>query len=1335
MPTKKIRYQKIFVLHFFVLLVTQSSLAQACSQPFFTTNITATSNTLHIEWIDGNVDPLGWEIELGEKGFTRTFQPTTPLIPVKEYDYLGLEQATTYEYYLRTICPQDTSLWNGPFFVNTHILNPSPCQINLEIPDNICPTNKPIGIDVQNVSGDALGQNVFLESVDIMIEHGWPPDLKIELESPSGNSIVLSQHHGLGSQNYGFVSDTFCFATASFSDDACQSISQASPPFIGNFQAEENFNDLLDGTNPNGTWLLKICDRAIGDIGALKYAELKFNTQTCPLPFNIVVKDIDACEARVYWTSPDLCQATQLDYGPENFVPNQATNTFAGCNIQSFLIPDLEPNTSYDVYLRTNCPQSNSAFSCPITFTTTCAKRTLQSSFDDLDPCESNCNSPCDIQDIWTNISSDKHDWIISKKATPSPFTGPTGDLYDFGNYLYIENGGTNCGDNNMAILQSECLLFQHNSSQCDMSFYHHMFGEDVNRLDLLISIDGGIQWDTLLSLEGQQENRWIKENIDLSNYDNKIGQLRFVASSAQSTLADIAIDQIDFFGSVLSTSNPVFYMDSDNDGYGDITNPVEFCTSIPPFGYSQNNQDCNDQNATINPSAQEIPCNVIDENCNGLEDDIDSSNPMVATLIDLSNESCAGIMDGRIEIEMDGGTPPYTYTWNIAGNSSILDQLGKGVYFCDIEDNNGCKFRTDFYEINTNVNISLFVTDIKETTCDGAVDGGIEITHSGGLGPFDYEWSNNSTSKDLLDVPIGLYQVTVSDANGCQAVSELIEIKGATNINAGIQLISHVTCYGESDGKIMTAVNGGMAPYEIIWNNGLSDFEIDQLSTGFYSCTITDAKGCFKKLEDIEITSPDSIQIFVDGIEHISCPNLQNGRIETTISGGNPPYGFTWNNNRFTDDIFDLSPGMYSLIVTDSNACKDSIDNLEVLDANPIQINIDSIQHVDCLYSENGFIKVDVNGGGGEYFYFWNNASANADSLNNLNSGQYQITVIDQLNCKKSLNGITINQNNIPLDVSIQLDQNNICFQDSQAVISAIVANGNPPFDFNWSVGTQNLNLVPLDTIFDLAAGEYELTVTDSEGCVGTVMPIQINAIAPYYIEVDSVRNNKCFGDAEAYISTQIVGGTAPFDILWESGEMNTELFDLINGEYRCTVIDSNGCETSTQAIEISSPEPLSVNINTSPENNNDQDGVITVNPTGGTPDYTYEWDGNSNMTNQIDGLSTGNYFLTVTDSNQCSLDTMIFVDQITSISGLNPEINFSLYPNPSEGLILITNPFGTDFEILEVLDYNGQTVNYGSTKNQLGMQLDLSKLNAGLYLIKLSVKDQIISKKIIKI
>ncbi len=161
------------------------------------------------------------------------------------------------------------------------------------------------------------------------------------------------------------------------------------------------------------------------------------------------------------------------------------------------------------------------------------------------------------------------------------------------------------------------------------------------------------------------------------------------------------------------------------------------------------------------------------------------------------------------------------------------------GTYSMTFNGANGCdSTHTIVLSLNT-VSIDFSTENISCNTL-----GSVTASASGGTGPYDFEWSNGETTTSIDSLTAGSYTVTVTDANGCSS-SATASIQGALGPVVGINIVSPVTEDEPGGGELTVATAGGTSPFSFVWSNGETTPNIDSLSSGTYTVTVTDANNC----------------------------------------------------------------------------------------------------------------------------------------------------------------------------------------------------------------------------------------------------------------------------------------------------------------------------------------------------------------------------------------------------------------------------------------------------------------------------------------------------------
>jgi gliding motility-associated-like protein len=222
---------------------------------------------------------------------------------------------------------------------------------------------------------------------------------------------------------------------------------------------------------------------------------------------------------------------------------------------------------------------------------------------------------------------------------------------------------------------------------------------------------------------------------------------------------------------------------------------------------------------------------------------------------------------------------------------------------------------------------------------------------------------------------------------------------------------------------------------------------------------------------------------------------------------------------------------------------------------------------------------------------------------------------------------------------------QNVTCYNSNNGSASVTVIAGNPPYTYLWSNGQTSSQIV------NLSAGNYLVTVTDGNGCTSTG---QVSITQPQPISATyNVTNVSCYGGATGSITLSTTGGTAPYSYTWSNGASTQTASNLTQGTYSVTITDVNNCSYVVNNMTVLQPSsPLGIvvdsvkNVSCYGLNN----GLITVHATGGTSPYNYHWSNNA-TTNSIAFISAGNYYVTITDANNCIIIDTITITQPTEI------------------------------------------------------------------------------------
>jgi hypothetical protein len=465
----------------------------------------------------------------------------------------------------------------------------------------------------------------------------------------------------------------------------------------------------------------------------------------------------------------------------------------------------------------------------------------------------------------------------------------------------------------------------------------------------------------------------------------------------------------------------------------------------------------------------------------------------------------------------------------------------------------------------------TVTLESVDSTTCFGFSDGSINISVSGGLPPYTFDWDNDGVGdfddpEDLTGLPAGNYTCVVKDANG---YTDIINVTVFEPDDFSYSyLINQNSWCGANNGSFEIEAEGGNGPY--IYT--IDDFTttqstgfFDNLFSGLYQVKIEDANGCldstFYALSDYDIAVGVT---YTDA----SCDGLSNGTATVTVGGG---YGNTyidwgyngWGDNNDPASVTGLAPGTYYVEVWDDGLCF-VLEQVTVgFGSSLMEAVIDSTVSNICNYSSNGAIYTSVITGTSPYTFDWDNdglGDANdPEDLENLPAGTYTLYITDDAGCADTLEyQIT----EIGYMLSAIVDQANICEGDSLSGIYPTIVAGTPPFLYDWDVDglgdlDDNLNLL------NLPEGDYIFVLQDSNGCMDTLEYTILDG-APFEATITSFMDSLVVDQVGTY---QWVECPLHNSI---SGATNQFYNAIQNGEYAAIVTNTDGCIDTTDCALV---------------------------------------------------------------------------------------------------------------------------------------------------------------------
>ncbi len=716
--------------------------------------------------------------------------------------------------------------------------------------------------------------------------------------------------------------------------------------------------------------------------------------------------------------------------------------------------------------------------------------------------------------------------------------------------------------------------------------------------------------------------------------------------------------------------------------------------------------------------------------NCVIIDSFVVTEPPPISASLSSSDVSCTYLCDGEAAIDsVFGAYSPFNFIWSNNqndtlqfGGNDILDSLCYGEDYQVIAiDSIGC-MDTVVFNINQPDTLNIEINSIVEA-CYNVCDGEIQASATGGTGSLYYFFLDNSfnvldsalspiapyTVEDLCPLDSS-YFIIVQDNNGCtDTIGAIVNEMDSFNLNLNVV---NETCFGDCDGEVhVNVMNPNFPPVSFLWSNGVTDSSIIDLCQDSFILVIHDQMGCYDTLETF-VSGPQSPVAISLTTDSVSCFGFCDGAANDTVTGGTPPYSYDWGS--FDPNL--LCAGNYSLTVTDSVGCQDStVFNIEEPDEIILNLSdtIGCYNNIDLILEDSTFVS-----------YLWNTGDTTF-FINVSQDNLYHVTVVDSDGCVQSDSSVV----NI-LDIEINPNDTIVCF-GADVSMNTIITNGGVTNTYLWSNGLSSNNAlytfvsggnftvwvevndgfnICYDTttvrvndpfwtgefndvscfgfndgsatstaagsfsppysydwgVFNpdsLSPGNYYVIVTDNIGCIDSanftiIEPPQLNSVI-------TATHVDCYGNSTGTASVDITGGVSPYIEDW--GQMDPNALSV--GIFFVDIIDDNGC-ILTDSININEPTLLELINLTHTDSLNCyglSDGFASVDATGGTSPYIFDWNGED-----PNNLTAGSYNVYVTDDNGCTESASFNIMEPLEIQ-INYNISMPLCYGGSDGNIQI--------------------------------------------------------------
>ncbi|MCB0637729.1 MAG: gliding motility-associated C-terminal domain-containing protein, partial [Lewinella sp.] len=597
---------------------------------------------------------------------------------------------------------------------------------------------------------------------------------------------------------------------------------------------------------------------------------------------------------------------------------------------------------------------------------------------------------------------------------------------------------------------------------------------------------------------------------------------------------------------------------------------------------------------------------------------------------------SCFNTADGQLTAQVSGGVGNYSYSWSNAGSADQITDLGAANYCVTVTDDNGCIIEDCFDLIAPS---ELIVESISSdpASCFNAEDGSATVSVSGGSGDYTYLWDddNEQISANAVFLPAGDYNVIVTDDSGCQ-VTAMTSVAQPDSLMVSFT-VEDVFCNGGSDGEATALPVGGTSPYNFSWESGATTATATGLTAGTTEVEVTDANGCVT-LATASVGEPAEAVTAIAAQDEQGCFEA-SANIASVVAGGGTGSGYTysWSDpaGQATATATGLAAGEYTVTVADGNGCT-ATTTISLTDLEPITFNF-LAEPPTCNGATDGGVGLNqINGGAGQteddYSFAWSTGD-NTIAVPNVAGGvTYSATVTDDQGCEAVQERFLPD----PEPVTFELAAEPVsCDQGDDGTASVVNLNGpNGGYTYQWSANTGSQNTA---AAINLAAGNYNVTVTDEMGCFA-INSIAVTSPSPIVIQAQTT-NNGCYGQARGSISVTASGGIPGYTYRWSNTDTLATTDGLIAGDYTVTVTDANGCQEELTRT-VKQPEELDVTATAEQVSCfGSRDGSITLAVTGGTPPFRYSLDNQTFIgSSTLIGLEAGDYTVRIRDANDCT-------------------------------------------------------------------------------------------------
>lgn len=573
---------------------------------------------------------------------------------------------------------------------------------------------------------------------------------------------------------------------------------------------------------------------------------------------------------------------------------------------------------------------------------------------------------------------------------------------------------------------------------------------------------------------------------------------------------------------------------------------------------------------------------------------------------------------------------------------------------------------------LSSNPSLAVITTPSSPTTT---------ITALNAPGPYGFVWANASGCTDTVAILVSPQpQITVANTAVCAGNSTtLIPIAGPAGG-------SYLWSTGQTTNTILVSP-AATTPYAVTYTLGICSANT--------TATVT--------VNPLPVATVGTI---------VSVCTANNGKAIALVSAGTPGFSYSWSNpGGANDTLSGLTPGSYSVTVTDINSCTATASGTVGLETPAVIVNEISQHDLSCFNNSTGDIYIsttDTAGQAASYTmsYVWSTTPpVVTENLTGVQAGSYTVTVTDQFGCTGTAS-YTLTQ---PAALTLTpADTNPQCFGYANGTAAVTPAGGSGSYHYSW-------NTTPVQSTSEatgLTSGSYTVSVTDDSLCLATYTFTLTDPAAITFSD-SIIVDPSCFGESNGSAQVKPQNGIGNYTYSWSTtpAQMVNPATALSAGKYSVTVSDANGCTAST-TVNLQQPAPVALTVTpTAVTCFGFNNGSALAVATGGTPAFSYVWN-NQDSTASATNLVAATYTVTATDSKGCTISGSATVTEPSPVTDSLSAVRTNC-PNSSDGSItaMASGGSGTFSYTLETT--TGSILQAGNTSGSF------TGLGYGTYLI----------------